>query len=191
MTAYPSYDPNNGTLAGGALSAQGGNTATILGGVAVAGVAAGGLAFIVKHFKNGGSLKGLITSALKHRSKLNSVIKDLPVSDSIKSKIMNPESLIPPSAKSLIAVAKSPHDLINNLPVPDELKAHLKRTVANESISEKITKLAEESRPAIVVDQAISVEADSKSTNIIINTSDTNKHLEDKPGEKLVDVKSI
>lgn len=192
MTAYPTNDPTNGTLLGTGTS-QGGNTATILGGVAVAGVAAGGLAYIVKHFKNGGSLKSLLASALKHRSKLNSVIKDLPLSDSIKSKMMNPESLLPNSAKSILKAVKSPQDLINDLPVPDELKAHLKKTVTNEGMSDKITKMITESsptngsvsasdsepRPQLVIDQGIPVNIDPKSTNIIIDSTAIDTHLED------------
>jgi hypothetical protein len=191
MTAYPTNDPTNGTLLGTG-NVQGGNTATILGGVAVAGVAAGGLAYIVKHFKSGGSLKSLFASALKHRSKLDGVIKNLPVSDSMKSKMMNPESLLPNSAKGLLKIIKSPQELINDLPVPDELKAHLKRTVTNEGMGDKITKMMTESsstvtdtvsepRPQLIVDQGIPVNIHPKATNIIIDSTVDNSHVEERP----------
>lgn len=143
MTAYPTNDPNNGTLAGG-LGTAGGSTATILGGVAVAGVAAGGVAYVVKHFRSGGSVKSLVGVVLKNRSKIAKTLKDLPLPDSVKSKMMNAESLIPDSAKDLIKAAKSPQDLINNLPIPEELKSHLKRKAGNINMEEKLMKMLQD-----------------------------------------------
>lgn len=143
MTAYPTNDPNNGTLAGG-LGTAGGNTATILGGVAVAGVAAGGVAYVVKHFRSGGSVKSLIGVVLKNRSKIANTLKDLPLPDSVKTKMMNAESLIPDSAKDLMKAAKSPQDLINNLPIPEELKSHLKRKAGNINMEEKLMKMLQD-----------------------------------------------
>ena len=143
MTAYPTNDPTNGTLAGG-LSASGGNTATILGGVAVAGVAAGGIAYVVKHFKSGGTVKGLLGAVLKNRAQITKTLNGLPIPDSVKSKIANAESLIPDSAKELMKAAKSPQDLINNLPIPDELKSHLKRKAGNINMEEKLMKMLQD-----------------------------------------------
>jgi carbamoylphosphate synthase small subunit len=143
MTAYPTNDPNNGTLAGG-LGTAGGSTATILGGVAVAGVAAGGVAYVVKHFRSGGSVKSLIGVVLKNRGQIAKTLKDLPLPDSVKAKMMNAESLIPDSAKDLIKAAKSPQDLINNLPIPEELKSHLKRKAGNINMEEKLMKMLQD-----------------------------------------------
>lgn len=144
MTAYPTYDPTNGTLLGATGSSGSGNTATILGGVAVAGVAAGGVAFVVNHFRKGGSVKGLLATALKNKGQISKTLKGLPIPESMKAKILNAESLIPDSAKTLMKAAKSPQDLINNLPVPEELKAHLKRNVGNESMGDRIMKMLQD-----------------------------------------------
>ena len=144
MTAYPTNDPNNGTLAGGAGLGGGGSTSMILGAVAVAGVAGGGIAYVVKHFRSGGSVKSLIATAIRNRSKIADTLKDMPIPDSVKSKMMNAESLIPDSAKDLIKAAKSPQDLINNLPIPEELKSHLKRKAGNINMEEKLMKMLQD-----------------------------------------------
>ena len=136
-------DVSIGTLAGGAGSG-GGSTATILGAVAVAGVAGGGIAYVVKHFRSGGSVKSLIATAIRNRSKIADTLKDMPIPDSVKSKMMNAESLIPDSAKDLIKAAKSPQDLINNLPIPEELKSHLKRKAGNINMEEKLMKMLQD-----------------------------------------------
>jgi hypothetical protein len=144
MTAYPTHDPNNGTLAGGAGSGGGGSTSMILGAVAVAGVAGGGIAYVVKHFRSGGSIKGLVAVAIRNRSKIADTLKDMPIPDSVKSKMMNAESMIPDSAKSLLKAAKSSKDMINDLPIPDELKSHLKRKVGNINMEEKLMKMLQD-----------------------------------------------
>jgi hypothetical protein len=127
--------------------------------------------------------------------------------------------------------AKSPQDLINNLPVPEELKAHLKRNVGNESMSDRIMKMLQDAsgvelptgetaadksagadadatsvdvstglpkstegdratspQPAILSDQTVQIK--DVSSNLIVNP-DANAHLEDKPGEKLEEVKPV
>ena len=58
--------------------------------------------------------------------------------------MMNAESLIPDSAKDLIKAAKSPQDLINNLPIPEELKSHLKRKAGNINMEEKLMKMLQD-----------------------------------------------
>ncbi len=185
MTAYPTNDPNNGTLAGGAGSGGGGSTSIILGAVAVAGVAGGGIAYVVKHFRSGGSVKSLIATAIRNRSKIADTLKDIPLPDSVKSKMMNAESMIPDSAKDLIKAAKSSKDMINDLPIPEELKSHLKRKVGNINMEEKLMKMLQDAS-GVDLKPVLDTAEDGEVEEEVEEVQTVNVLLDEKPATTIV-----
>lgn len=142
-TPYPSYDPNNGTLPFiGLISGATGTTATILGGVAVGGIALVCIIFAIKHFRNGGSIKDLFSIFMANRHKINSVLSQVPgVPDSVKKAIADPNSMLSPDAKKMLALANNPHAAIDKLDLPDSVKAEMKKRVpsSGEELLKKVT----------------------------------------------------
>jgi hypothetical protein len=125
LTPYPSYDPNNGTVAGILIApSQGGTTSTILGGVAVGGVALGAIGFIIKHFKNGGTVGGLFKIALANKDKIQATLSQVPGAGAALNKVMND-----PNAKKLMAIAQNPNSAIDQLAIPDQFKQSLRSVV--------------------------------------------------------------
>jgi hypothetical protein len=143
-TPYPSYDPNNGTLPFlGLISGATGTTATILGGIAVGGIILVGILFAVKHFRNGGSVKDLFGIFMANRHKLNNVLSQVPgVPDSVKKAIADPNSMLSPDAKKMLAIASSPHAAIDKLDLPDSVKAEMKKRIPSnpDELLNKVTK---------------------------------------------------
>jgi hypothetical protein len=161
-TPYPSYDPNNGTLPFvGLLSGATGTTATILGGFAVGGIALVGIMFAVKHFRSGGSIKDLFSIFMANRHKLNRVLSQVPgVPDSVKKAIADPNSMLSPDAKKMLALAANPHSAIDKLDLPDSVKAEMKKHVPTDpdallkKVTKRTTALAEANAVEDVTDDA-------------------------------------
>lgn len=125
LTPYPSYDPNNGTLAGFVIApSAGGMTSTILGGVAVGGVGIAAIGFIIKHFKNGGSIGGLFKIAMANKDKIQSTLGQIPGANAALNKVMND-----PNAKKLMTMAQNPNGAIDGLQIPDFMKQSMKSVV--------------------------------------------------------------
>jgi hypothetical protein len=130
MTAYPSYDPTNGTsLLANILSVAPSGTATILGAVAVGVVGLGAVAFAINYLRKGGSISGLIGIAKANQGKLQGLVKDLPISDEMKEKLANPEKALPPDAQKALAIATAaaanPQTLVDHLPVSESIKSQI------------------------------------------------------------------
>jgi hypothetical protein len=132
MTAYPSYDPTNGTgtgILGTILSVAPPGTATILGSVAVGVVGLGAIAFAVNHFRKGGSVSELIGMAKANKGAFDKLVKDLPMDPKMKAALQDPKSLLPPEQRAMAekaeAAIKDPSQALNQLPVSDALKAQL------------------------------------------------------------------
>lgn len=140
-TAYPSVAPNGtgadlATIVAGLLPA-GSPVATILGSVAVGIAGLGALAYTVNHFRKGGSVGGLISNIKSQKGAIAKAANMLPLSDAQKAKlnaaIDNPESVLPPEAQQVIAVAQNANvykqQAIAALPISDAQKAALTNTV--------------------------------------------------------------
>lgn len=141
-TPYPSYDPNNGTSPFAFLAGTSGTTATILGAIAVGGLGIAGAAFVINHFRKGGSLKGLLSIAMANRKKISNMVKDIPiVPDSIKKGLEDPNSLLPSEAKNLVRMASNPHSAIDSLGLSPELSSAAKKLVPG--TKEEIIELAQ------------------------------------------------
>jgi hypothetical protein len=176
-TPYPSYDPNNGTLPFvGLLSGATGTTATILGGVAVGGIALVGVMFAVKHFRSGGSIKDLLSIFMKNRHKLNSVLSKVPgVPDSVKKAIADPNSVLSPDARKMLSIASNPHSAIDKLDLPESVKAEMKKHVPTGPDALLKTKSA--SSPVT----ADAVESDTASNIIVASPQQAALDLDDSP----------
>jgi hypothetical protein len=125
LTPYPSYDPNNATVAGIIVApSSSGNTSTILGAVAVGGVALGALGFVVKHFKNGGTVGGLLKIAMANKDKIQATLSQVPGANTALNKVMND-----PNAKKLMSIAQNPNGAIDQLAIPDQFKQSLRSVV--------------------------------------------------------------
>ena len=145
MTAYPSYNPSNASgLLTGILSSVPSSTATILGAVAVGVVGLGAIGFAINHFRKGGSVSELVGIAKANKAKAMALVNELPISQDVKDKLKNPESLLPPEAQQAITVAKeaaaNPQSLVQLLPVSDTVKEHL-NTIVPTSGQELLTQL--------------------------------------------------
>jgi hypothetical protein len=146
-TPYPSYDPNNGTSLFALVGGSGSMTATILGAVAVGGLGLTGIIFAVKHFRGGGTVKGLIGKAVANRGKLQAMVKDLPMPDSMKKAIMDPNSMLSPEMRKLAAAAGNTDALLKDLPVPEEMKAKLRSMTTKEELQKRMMAMLEEKKP--------------------------------------------
>jgi hypothetical protein len=122
LTPYASYDPNaNVTAAVVVAPSQGGMASTIMGAVAVGGVALGAIGFIIRHFKNGGTVGGLFKIAMANKDKIQSTIGQIPGANAALNKVMND-----PNAKKLLTMAQNPNGAIDSLQIPDALKQSMK-----------------------------------------------------------------
>jgi hypothetical protein len=127
LTPYPSYDPNNGTVAGIIVApTTSGTASTILGGVAVGGVALGAIGFIIKHFKNGGTIGGLLKIAIANKDKIQATLSQVPGAGSALNKVMND-----PNAKKLMNIAQNPNGTIDQFAIPDQFKQTIKSVIPN------------------------------------------------------------
>lgn len=127
LTPYPSYDPNNGTVAGIIVTpSQSGTTSTVLGGVAVGGVALGAIGFIIKHFKNGGTIGGLLKIAIANKDKIQATLSQVPGANVALNRVMND-----PNAKKLMNIAQNPNSVVDHLAIPDQFKQTLKTVIPN------------------------------------------------------------
>jgi hypothetical protein len=132
MTAYPSYDPTNGTgtnLLASIISVAPSGTATILGSVAVGIAGLGALAFAANYFRKGGSISGLIGLAKANKGTFDKLVKDLPMDAKMKAALQDPKSLLNPEQRAMAEkaekVIQDPSQIVNQLPVSDALKAQL------------------------------------------------------------------
>jgi hypothetical protein len=133
-TPYPSYDPNNGTSPFAFLAGTSGTTATILGAIAVGGLGLAGAAYVINHFRKGGSIKDLASKAMANRQRISNMVKDIPiVPDSIKKGLDAPESLLPAEAQKYVTMAKSPHSVIDSLGLSPEMSSAAKKLVPKSS----------------------------------------------------------
>ena len=125
LTPYASYDPNNATVAGVIVTpSQGGMTSTILGGVAVGGVALGAIGYVIKHFKNGGTVGGLLKVAMANKDKIQATLSQVPGANAALNKVMND-----PNAKKLMSIAQNPNSVVDQLAIPDQFKQTLKSAI--------------------------------------------------------------
>lgn len=125
LTPYPSYDPNaNLTAAVVVAPSVSGTTSTILGAVAVGGVALGAIGFIIKHFKNGGTVGGLFKAALQNKDKIQATLAKVSGANSALNKVLND-----PNAKKLMSIAQNPNGAIDGLQIPDFMKQSIKSTL--------------------------------------------------------------
>lgn len=136
MTAYPTPGYENATTlgAGGAAAGSGGGTATILGGVAVGGMGLAAVGAAIMHFKRGGTVKELFAKLKANRGKLQALTKDMPLPDSVKKAIANPEAMLPDSAKKALEKAASlnTEEMMEKLGVPDSVKKMVPKVSAKE-----------------------------------------------------------
>ena len=125
LTPYPSYDPNNGTVAGVVIApSSSGTTSTIMGGVAVGGVGLAAIGFIIKHFKNGGSVGGLFKLALANKDKIQATLAKVPGANAALNKVLND-----PNAKKFLEMAQNPNGAIDSLQLPDSIKQSIKASL--------------------------------------------------------------
>jgi hypothetical protein len=138
MTAYPTPGYGNGSTLG---TAAGSSTATILGAIAVGGMGLAAVGMAIVHFKKGGSVKDLLAKLKANKGTLQALTKDMPLPDSIKKAIANPEGLLPESAKKALASAATlnTEEMMTKLGVPDSVKSMVPKV----SMGELATKLAE------------------------------------------------
>jgi hypothetical protein len=99
-------------------------TSTILGGVAVGGVGIAAIGFIIKHFKNGGTVGGLFKIAMANKDKIQSTLGQIPGANAALNKVMND-----PNAKKLMSMAQNPNGAIDGLQIPDFMKQSMKSVV--------------------------------------------------------------
>ncbi len=198
MTPYPSYDPLNGTLAVlGLMSGATGTTATILGAVAVGGIGIFAIVFAVKHFRGGGTVGGLFKIAMANRGKLNAVLEKVPgVPDSVKKAIANPNSVLPPEAQKMLAMASSPHAAIDKLDLPESVKAEMKKHVpsSGEELLNKVT-TRRKAIPAPVIAEVDDDGDEEAPTNSVVNTPSitalSQKHIVELLGAQIKDPEAI
>lgn len=140
MTAYPTPGYGNGSALGAATS-SGGSTATILGAVAVGGMGLAAVGAAIMHFKKGGSIKDLFAKLKANKGKLQALTKDMPLPDSVKKAIANPDGLLPESAKKALAKAASldTDAMMERLGVPDSVKSMVPKV----SVKELAARVAE------------------------------------------------
>jgi hypothetical protein len=140
MTAYPTPGYGNGSALGASAS-SGGSTATILGAVAVGGMCLAAVGVAIMHFKKGGTVKDLFAKLKANKGQLQALTKDLPLPDSIKKAIADPDALLPESAKKALATAASfnTEEMMEKLGVPDSVKSMVPKV----SVKELATKFAE------------------------------------------------
>jgi hypothetical protein len=125
LTPYASYDPNANLTAGVIVApSQSGTTSTILGAVAVGGVALGAIGYIIKHFKNGGTVGGLFKVAMPNKDKIQSTLAKVPGANAALNTVMND-----PNAKKLMSMAQNPNGAIDSLQIPDFMKQSMKSTL--------------------------------------------------------------
>jgi hypothetical protein len=125
LTPYASYDPNANLTAGIVIAPSAGSTtSTILGAVAVGGVALGAIGFIIRHFKNGGTVGGLFKIALQNKDKIQATLAKVPGANAALNNVMND-----PNAKKLMSMAQNPNGAIDDLQIPDFMKQSMKSVV--------------------------------------------------------------
>jgi hypothetical protein len=134
MTAYPTPGYGNGSTVAAAASASSGGTATILGAVAVGGMGLAAVGMAIAHFKKGGSIKDLFAKLKANKGKLQALTKDMPLPDSVKKAIANPDGLLPESAKKALAKAATldTEEMMSKLGVPDSVKSMVPKVSVGE-----------------------------------------------------------
>jgi hypothetical protein len=132
MTAYPSYDPTNGTglgLLGSIISVAPSGTSTILGAVAVGIAGLGAVGFAANYLRKGGSISGLIGMAKANQGTFQNLVKELPMNDKLKKSLQDPKSLLSPEQRTMAEkaekVIQDPNQILEQLPVSDAVKAKL------------------------------------------------------------------
>ena len=141
MTAYPTPGYENATALGAGGGSGSGGPATILGAVAVGGMGLAAVGFAIVHFRRGGTVKDLFAKLNANRGKLAALTKDMPLPDSVKKAIANPEAMLPDSAKKALEKAASLNtgEMMEKLGVPDSVK----KLVPNVSAKELAVRFAE------------------------------------------------
>jgi len=174
-TAYPSISPNGTGADLAALVAglipPGSPMATILGSVAVGLVGVGALAYVVNHFRKGGSVGDLVSNIKAQKGAITKAASMLPLTEEQKAKlnsaIDNPSSVLPPEAQQAIAIAQNANaykqQAIASLPISDAQKEALSTTV--QSIQTQVQQRIEEVAVVGPILQSISTEVQSSSAN--------------------------
>ena len=167
ITAYPTNASGAGGGGGSLLEnmgvAPGSPTATILGGVAVGAIALAGVAYAVYHFRNGGTVSGLVNKVKENKDKIAAAVESvIPMTEEQKAKlhaaVNDPTALMPSSVQRVVEVAKNAEQYkqqaIASLPISEAQKAQL--TSAVNSVQEKVVKrvTSPERVPAPVVEIA-------------------------------------
>ena len=172
-TAYPSISPNGTGADLAALVAglipPGSPMATILGSVAVGLVGVGALAYVVNHFRKGGSVGDLVSNIKAQKGAITKAASMLPLTEEQKAKLNsavdNPSSVLPPEAQQAVAIAQNANaykqQAIASLPISDAQKEALSTTV--QSIQTQVQQRIQQEVTPII--QSISTEVQSSSAN--------------------------
>lgn len=143
--------------------------ATILGSVAVGIVGVGALAYVVNHFRKGGSVGDLVSNIKAQKGAITKAASMLPLTEEQKAKLNsavdNPSSVLPPEAQQAIAIAQNANaykqQAIASLPISDAQKEALSTTV--QSIQTQVQQRIEEVAVVGPILQSISTEVQSSS----------------------------
>jgi len=172
-TAYPSISPNGTGADLAALVAglipPGSPMATILGSVAVGIVGVAALAYVVNHFRKGGSVSELVSNIKAQKGAITKAASMLPLTEEQKAKlnsaIDNPSSILPPEAQQAVAIAQNANaykqQAIASLPISVAQKEALSTTVESFQLQVQ-ERIQQEVTPII---QSISTEVQSSSAN--------------------------
>jgi hypothetical protein len=141
-----SYAQSNTTTTIVETNSSGISTATILAGVAVAVSGATVVGFIVRYFKNGGTVSGLAKLTYENRDKIKEEINKLPIDELKKvdiQKIPDDLSKIKENVIELVSDPEKRKDVLDQLPVSSEVKSqlesHVKEIIKSKIGSETIT----------------------------------------------------
>jgi len=188
MTPYPSYNPNNASaplsdLVATAVAAATSHTGTILGAVGVGLVAIGGAVYAINYLRKGGSVSGLIEKVKSEQATIQKVVKELPISDSLKQNLQNPSALVNNAISTLplssdqksklqSLVPTNLEELQNDLEHPDQLKQQVISMATSEAVSVLPTELQSVAAP--IVTQAVAdVASGTPISQVVSNVEST------------------
>jgi hypothetical protein len=140
MTAYPTNASGAGGAGGPSLLenlgvAPGSSTATILGGVAVGAIALAGVAYAIHHFRNGGTVKGLVEKVKANKDKIAGAIETVvPMTEEQKAKlhsvVNDPTSVLPANVQQVVKNAEQyKTQIISSLPISEAQKSQVTSVV--------------------------------------------------------------
>jgi len=132
-------------------------------------VGVGALAYVVNHFRKGGSVGDLVSNIKAQKGAITKAASMLPLTEEQKAKLNsavdNPSSVLPPEAQQAVAIAQNANaykqQAIASLPISDAQKEALSTTV--QSIQTQVQQRIQQEVTPII--QSISTEVQSSSAN--------------------------